>query len=162
MPRANHNHALHTTHRRASATRFATLRPAQTPHPETRASVEQGHWRPVRGGVRSTGLEREARTRVAVGQEAALRETTCETEHTPLATGKGSSYKRSFWTSDGFVCPTWLNACSKRDCFAAGILLALDFLGGMVSLGTTTLCGYDASVLIRNGSGRSHWKFGSD
>ena len=79
-----------------------------------------------------------------------------------FATGRVPSYKRSFWTSDGFVCPTWLNACSKRDCFAAGILLALDFLGGMVSLGTTTLCGYDASVLIGNGSGRSHWKFGSD
>ena len=75
-----------------------------------------------------------------------LRETTCETQHTPLATWKGSSYKRSFWTSDGFVCPTWLNACSKRDCFAAGILLALDFFGGMVSCGTTTLGGYDASV----------------
>jgi hypothetical protein len=51
--------------------RFATLRPAQIPPPETRASFGQGHWGPVRGGAPRIGLERGSRMRVAVHENEA-------------------------------------------------------------------------------------------
>ena len=80
-----------------------------------------------------------ARTRGPDASRCPRRKQLCarqrEADNTLLSHRQGSSYKRSFWTSDGFVWPTWLNACSKRDCFAAGILVAVDFLGGMVQLG---------------------------
>ena len=51
--------------------RFATLRPAQIPPPETRASFGQGHWGPVRDGAPRIGLERGSRMRVAVHENEA-------------------------------------------------------------------------------------------